>query len=374
MPVESVDTVVVGGGPAGLAASQQLGMRGISNVVLERGSHAGWMWGHVYDGLRLHTGKHLSALPGMSFPAQTSLFPTLLEFTSYMAGYADRFALPLRACTEVTGLRQDNGAWVVETTRGEYAARSVVVATGIMTSPVAPDFDGMSSYGGLIFHSTEYRRPDDRQGRRALVVGIGNSGSEIASEMAEAGIEVTVSIRSGANVIPKSIAGIPTQYFGWMMSCVPNSAQRRVVGGMGLIGGLLRPGSARLPRKQMKDDCPDVPVIGRGILEHIEAGRIKLRPGVAKMTEGGVRFSDGSEWAGDKVILATGYRAAIEWMGMYGGRDECGFGDRRDRVCSANYSGLYFIGHNYDGRGGLYNIRIDAKRVARVIAESNYRR
>ena len=242
-----------------------------------------------------------------------------------------------------------------------------------MTSPVVPDFDGMSSYGGLIFHSTEYRRPDDRPGRRVLVVGTGNSGSEIASELAEAGIEVTVSIRSGANVIPKSIAGIPTQYFGWMMSCVPKPAQRSIVGGMGLIGGLLRPRSARLPRKQMKDDCPDVPVIGRGILDHIEACRIKLKPGVAKMTEGGVRFSDGSEWVGDQVILATGYRAAIEWMGVYGARDECGFGDRRDRVCSTNYSGLYFIGHNYDGRGGLYNIRIDAKRVARVIA-SNYRR
>ena len=77
--------------------------------------------------------------------------------------------------------------------------------------------------------------------------------------------------------------------------------------------------------------------------------------------------------SGDQVILATGYRAAIEWMGVYGARDECGFGDRRDRVCSANYSGLYFIGHNYDGRGGLYNIRIDAKRVARVIAW-NYRK
>ena len=227
---------------------------------------------------------------------------------------------------------------------------------------------------GLIFHSTEYRRPDDRPGRRVLVVGIGNSGSEIASEMAEAGIEVIVSVRSGANVIPRSVAGIPTQYFGWMMSCVPKPAQRRVVGGMGLIGGLLRPGSARLPRKQMKDDCQDIPVIGRGILDHIEAGRIKVKPGVAKMTEGGVRFLDGSEWVGDEVILATGYRAAIEWMGVYGARDECGFGDRRDRVSSANYSGLYFIGHNYDGRGGLYNIRIDAKRVARLIASSNYRR
>ena len=374
MPVESFDAVIVGGGPAGLATSQQLGMRGISNVVLERGSHAGWMWGHVYDGLKLHTGKHLSALPGMSFPPQTSLFPTLSEFTSYVAGYADRFALPLRVRTEVTGLRQDNGAWVVETTRGEYAAKSVVVATGIMTSPVVPDFDGMSSYGGLIFHSTEYRRPDDPPGRRVLVVGIGNSGSEIASELASAGTEVTASVRSGANVIPRSIAGIPTQYFGWVMSGLPKAVQRRIVQGAGRIGDLGRPRPAGFPRKRELERCQDVPVIGRGILDHVKAGRVKLKPGVAKMSEGGVRFTDGSEWVGDQVILATGYRAAIEWMGGYGARDECGFGDRRDRVCSAEYSGLYFIGHNYDGRGGLYNIRIDAKRVARVIASSNYRK
>ena len=332
------------------------------------------MWGHVYDGLRLHTGKHLSALPGMSFPAQTSLFPTLSAFTSYVARYADRFALPMRACTEVTGLRQDNGAWVVETTRGEYSAKSVVVATGIMTSPVVPDFDGMSSYGGLIFHSTEYRRPDDRQGRRALVVGIGNSGSEIASEMAEAGIEVTVSIRSGANVIPKSIAGIPTQYFGWMMSGLPRAAQRQIVQGAGRIGDLRRPRPAGFPRKRAVARCQDVPVIGRGILDHMNSGRINILPIISRFGENSVHFSDGSEWEGDTVILATGYRAAIEWMGGYGARDECGFGDRRDRVCSANYSGLYFIGHNYDGRGGLYNIRIDAKRVARLIASSNYRR
>ncbi len=374
MSMESLDVVIVGGGPAGLATSQQLGIRGISNVVLERGDRAGWMWGHVYDGLRLHTGKHLSALPGMAFPSRTSLFPTLSEFTSYISGYADKFALPVRVCTEVTGLRQDDGGWLVETTQGEYWGRSVAVSTGIMSAPVVPDFPGMPSYGGRIFHSTEYRRPDDRTGQRVLVVGIGNSGSEIASEMAEAGTEVTLSVRSGANVIPRSIAGVPSQYFGWMMSRVPMPVQRRVVRGMGLIGGLLRPRSARLPRKQVNVQCQDVPVIGRGILDHITAGRVTVRPGVADMNEGGVRFSDGSEWVGEQVILATGYRAAIGWMGAFGARDECGFGERRDRVCSANYPGLYFIGHNYDGRGGLYNIRIDAKRVARLIASRSYRR
>ena len=71
------------------------------------------------------------------------------------------------------------------------------------------------------------------------------------------------------------------------------------------------------------------------------------------------------------LILATGYRAAIEWMGEYDARDGCGFADRRDRVRSANHPSLYFVGHNYDGRGGLYNIRIDAKRIGRHIAQSH---
>ena len=96
LPVERFDVAIVGGGPGGLAVSQQLAARRISNVVLERGDHAGWMWGQVYDSLRLHTGKHLSSLPGMPFPAHTSLFPTRSEFAEYLESYVDRFQLPVR--------------------------------------------------------------------------------------------------------------------------------------------------------------------------------------------------------------------------------------------------------------------------------------
>ena len=112
----------------------------------------------------------------------------------------------------------------------------------------------------------------------------------------------------------------------------------------------------------------DPPVTGASILEHINAGRVRVLPGVAEFRGKRVRLTDGTDWAGDTVILATGYRAAIEWMGRYEARDECGFADRRDRVRSANHPDLYFVGHNYDGRGGLYNIRIDAKRIGWLIS------
>ena len=368
MSVERFNVVIVGGGPGGLAVSQQLAARRISNVILERGDHAGWMWGQVYDNLRLHTGKHLSSLPGMSFPAQTSLFPTRAEFAAYLESYVDKFQLPIRTGVEATGLRRENGGWIVETVGARYQSSAVVVATGIMSSPVLPDFPGKSSYTGPMSHSSKYRRPDEYLGRSILVVGIGNSAAEIASELANAETEVAISVRSGASVTPRSVAGIPTQYFGLALSWLPISMQRRIVRGTGRIGGLLRHRTASLPMKPASDRCQDAIVIGRAILDHINAGRVQLLPGVAELNENGVRFTDGTEWVGDAVILATGYRAAIEWMGGYGARDGCGFADRRDRVRSMNHPDLYFIGHNYDGRGGLYNIRIDANRIGRLVA------
>ena len=122
-----------------------------------------------------------------------------------------------------------------------------------------------------------------------------------------------------------------------------------------------------LPRKSETPQCQDVPVVGHAILEHLNAGRAQLRPAIVKFTPDTVHFADGTQWQGDTVVLATGYRSALEWMSEYGRRDECGFALRNGRVQSAVHPGLYFVGHNYDGRGGLYNIRIDAKRIARQI-------
>ena len=328
------------------------------------------MWEQVYDSLRLHTGKHLSSLPGMPFPAGTSLFPTRSELVAYLESYVDRFQLPVRTGAEATGIRREDGGWLVETASARFRSRAVAVATGIMSSPTLPHFSGASSYAGLLFHSTAYRRPEERLGRSVLVVGMGNSAAEIASELAGAGMGVTVSVRSGANVIPRSIAGIPSQYFGWAMSPLPVRTQSRIVRGAGLVRGLLRRGPPGLPRKREVDDCNNQPVIGRSILDHINAGRVRVAPGVVEFTKDGVRFADCSRWAGDSVILATGYRAALEWMGEYGARDECGFAHRRDRVRSARHPDLYFVGHNYEGRGSLYSIRIDARRIGRLISRS----
>jgi cation diffusion facilitator CzcD-associated flavoprotein CzcO len=298
------------------------------------------------------------------------MFPNRSEFTAYLQSYADQFQLPIRTGVEATGLERDDGGWLIDTTRDRYGARIIVVATGIMSSPVLLAFPGMKVYTGPLFHSTEYRRPDERLGKSILVIGIGNSAAEISSELANTGRQVTLSVRSGATVIPRSIAGIPSQYYGWAMSWLPGPFQRGLVRFTSRLGGLLKRREVILPRKSDAPRCQDVPVVGHAILDHLNAGRVRIRPGVAEFTAESVRFIDGTEWQGDTLVMATGYRSAMEWMGKYGARDHCNFALRQGRIKSADHPDLYFVGHNYDGRGGLYNIRIDAKNIARQIARS----
>ena len=123
-------------------------------------------------GMGLHTGKHLSSLPGMPFPRRTPLFPSRLEFIEYLDSYTARFRLQVHTGVEATGLRQEDEGWLVETSNGEYRAKAVVVATGIMSEPILPVFDGMSSYLGQISHSSEYRLPEQSPTQSILIVGI----------------------------------------------------------------------------------------------------------------------------------------------------------------------------------------------------------
>lgn len=362
----SCSVAIVGGGPGGLAVSQQLCSRNIQSVIIEKGASPGWMWSQTYESLCLHTGKHLSSLPGMPFPKGANLFPTRSEFLNYMTCYAERFHLPLRLGVVAQALERDGDVWRIETNEGRLVAQHVVIATGIMSSPVIPSIVGAESYAGKLIHSSAYRSPAQFAGQRVLVVGIGNSAAEIAAELAEAGAKVVVSVRSGANNVPRSILGVPSQYLGWAISWLPRRLQQRLARSLGLIGAAVR-GGTPIPRKRGYSACPDVPLIGLRLANAVRTASISLVPGVSRFTPRCAIFADGSQREIDCVILATGFRAAIEWLGAYGVRDDCGFAKRSDRVRSREFPNLYFVGHNYDGRGGLYNIAIDAKRIARLI-------
>ena len=369
---ESVDVVVVGGGPAGLATSQQLRHHRVPHRVLERGDTVGSTWANLYDSLTLHTGKHMSSLPGMPFPRSAPLFVPRREFLDYLRGYAERFELPIDTRRDAERIARTDGTWTMHTSRGVLTAHIVVVATGIVANPKAPHFPGQERFAGRIAHSVAYRRPDGYAGRRVLVVGVGNSGAEIGSEIARAGGKVTVAVRSGANVVPLTLAGLPIQYVSYWVRKLPRRVQEGAVALVRLLTELRR-GKPVLPRPA-HSPLDEIPVIGFHLVDAIAQGLIDVRVGVAELTADGARFTDGTSGRFDEIILATGFGAALGLLGGLVQVDTKGFARRRDRVVSLDQPGLYFVGHNYDATGGLYNISRDARLAARLIADQIARR
>ena len=369
---ERLQALVVGGGPAGLATSAELKRRGIAHAVLERGDAPGHSWINLYDSLTLHTGKHLSTLPGTPFAPDVPLFPTRQHFVDYLHRYAAAHQLPIRTGCAVERLERDGSGWVARALCGDYRAEAIVMATGISASPRVPAIPGRERYRGRVMHSIEYRRPDGFAGRRVLVVGVGNSGGEIGSELAGAGAKVTVSVRSGANVVPRQIAGIPIQYLSFAMHLLPRPMQRTLAKGVGKLTELRR-GKPVLPRPA-HSPLDSIPLIGFHLVDAIRSGQVAVRGGLVEFTEAGVRFADGSAEAFDDVILATGFTAAIGPLGDLVRVDARGFARRADRVTSADQPNLYFVGHNYDSTGGLYNIRRDSQLAAARIAGALNRR
>jgi cation diffusion facilitator CzcD-associated flavoprotein CzcO len=363
--VSEYDCIVVGAGPAGLATSRELSRRNVRHVVLERGENAGHCWRQAYDSLRLHTGKHLSALPGMRFSRDTPLFPTRDDFVCYLADYSRRFSLPIECQTEVQHVRRNNG-WIVETPTRELQARTLVMATGLMSNPLVPVFTGQEKYQGTVAHSITYRRPDPFVGKRVLVVGVGNSGGEIASELAHHGINVTIAVRSGANVVPLTLAGLPIQYLSVLVRKFPRGVQEWIV------NRIRRRNEARRPPVLPRPDYSPldaIPLIGFHLDDAIRSGLVVMRRGIASFTPTGVRFTDGVQEDFDTVLLATGFRPALGPLGSLVQTDARGFALRNDRVRSAQYASLFFVGHNYDASGGLRNIARDAPMAAEGVAE-----
>jgi len=363
---ERVGVLVVGGGPAGLATSQQLRRHGVPHRVLERGDTVGHTWANLYDSLTLHTGKHMSSLPGMAFPRSAPLFLPRRDFLEYLRSYAARFELAIETGCEVQRITRTAGTWTVSTSRGVLAADRVIVATGIVANPKAPHFPGEERFAGRLTHSVAYRRPDGCAGRRVLVVGVGNSGAEIGSELAGAGAQVTVAVRSGANVVPLTLAGLPIQYVSYWVRKLPRRVQEWTVALVRIVTELRR-GKPVLPRPA-HSPLDAIPVIGFDLVDAIAQGLIAVRTGVAELTADGARFTDGTVGQFDDIILATGFAAALGPLGGLVQVDAKGFAQRRDRVVSRDQPRLYFVGHNYDADGGLHNISRDARLAARLIA------
>jgi putative flavoprotein involved in K+ transport len=359
--------LIVGAGPAGLATAHELARRRIPYRLFERGPTLGTSWVNAYDSLRLHTGRHMSVLPGSAYPSGTPLFPTRAQFVDYLRDYVDRASIRVETGSNVRELRRVGDVWVADVDGAEVQGSAVVMAAGIMSNPVLPNIPGREHFERKIIHSVDYRRPDEYRGKRVLVVGVGNSGGEIASELGASGADVTILVRQGANVVPRTIAGIPIQYLAVYIRRLPPGGRNAVALLLRKLSEI-RVSSEILPRPPWTA-LDRIPVIGFHLIEAIRAGRVRVKLGaIDRFDRSSVIFGDATNHEFDGVILATGFAPALNPLGALIRRDERGFPLRTDNITSADQPALWFVGMRYDTTGAIANIHEDAQLVGRRLA------
>jgi len=369
-PRSEPSVIVVGAGPAGLAAAACLKRRGGEPVILEAGDGPGATWRALYDRLHLHTTKRLSGLPGYPMPRHLPRYPARAAFAEYLAAYAAHFKLRIETGHPALAARREAGRWVVVTPRGERAASALVSATGVFANPERVRYPGQDDFAGRIVAASEYRNPAPFAGRRVLVVGAGNTGAEIAVDLAEQGVEAALAIRSGANVVPQDLLGLPIQVWAHVIGAIPRGLTR-AVGPALLAPTYRRQARAGVPRRatSVLDFGAREPVIGLALLDYAACGKVRIHGGIDRFTPTGVRFADGQEATYDAAILATGYRPALGYLAAAVPLDAAG----RPRVDGAggvralDAPSLYFIGLHYTFRGTLFNIAREATETARLI-------
>jgi len=375
-PDASGVVAVIGGGPAGLAAAAMLKPRGLRVRVLEKADSIGARWRGHYDRLHLHTTRSLSALPGLSIPPEYGTWVARDDFVQYQERYAAHHGLEVELGTAVERVDREGHGWRLHTSKGDVAATYVVVGTGYNNAAFLPPWPGRERFSRELIHSHRYRNAEPYRGKRVLVVGTGNSGAEIATDLAEHGAEVWWSFRTPPNILPRAAFGVATQRLGILLRPLSPAVVDSIAAGYGwvTIGSLAKFGLPRAPRGLYTAVLRDhvLPILDVGLASAIRAGRVRPVPAVESFDESSVALADGQRIVPDAVVACTGYRPALEPMvGHLGMLDRDGVPTVHGPSEHPEAPGMFFLGYNNPISGNLREIAKHAPAVAALIAGRN---
>ena len=335
-----LDTLIIGGGQAGLALGRYLRRAGSRFAILDVHPRVGDAWRRRWDSLTLFTPRRYDALPGLAFPGDPDGHPGKDEVADYLEAYAARFHLPVRLGTRVTALEPAPGGFVADTTTGRFTASQVVVAAGAFHAPAVPAAAGALGPDVVQFHSSAYRNPGQVPDGDVVVVGAGNTGVQIAAELAAAGRRVALSTDRIGPVLPQRRLG--RDVFWWFS----------VLGTMGLSGDSVL--GRRLRTRN--------PIIGTDVRALMR--QVQLLDRVADAEPHHLVLAGGARHRVDAVVWATGFRTQYPWLRVPV-LDDRGAPIHREGV--TGWPGLYFLGLPWQrtrGSAVLGWVGRDAERIA----------
>ncbi|MFJ5879803.1 ArsO family NAD(P)H-dependent flavin-containing monooxygenase [Kitasatospora cineracea] len=287
---------MIGGGQAGLAAGYYLRRAGLDFVILDAATEPGGAWQHYWESLRLFSPAMYSSLPGWPMPPQAGAqYPDAQHVAAYLAAYEKRYELPVQRPVWVAGVKRSAEGFTVHSDAGAWSAAAVVLATGSWQRPFVPTVPGRRTFTGRQLHTYGYRRASDFAGQRVTVVGGGNSGAQIAADLA-AVAETRWVTRRPPHFLPDDIDG--RALFGLATQRVRASADGHHHAGVASLGDIVATGPVRAAR---------------------DSGLLAAHPVFARLGADGPVWADGSTWDCDAIIWCTGFRpdlAALRPLGL----------------------------------------------------------
>ncbi|MEU4111256.1 flavin-containing monooxygenase [Streptomyces sp. NPDC048208] len=367
---------VIGAGPGGLAVAYALRARGVRAVVLEKSDRVGASWRRHYDRLRLHTTRRLSALPGLAIPRRFGRWVARDDVVRYLEKYAEHHELEIVTGVEVFRVERtpDGAGWLLHASGGrELTGAAVVVATGHNHTPRLPEWPGTEGFEGELLHASAYRNPGPYAGRDVLVVGIGNTGAEIAVDLVTGGASrVRLAVRTAPHIVRRSTAGWAAQYTGILVRRLPVRLVDRLARPLARVStpdlsehGLPRPEAGLYSRVRQGA----IPVQDVGLIDAVRTGKVEIVAAVEGFEDGEVVLADGTRITPDAVIAATGYGRGLDSLvGHLGVLDGRGRPTVHGARTPEGAPGLYFTGFTNPISGMFRELAIDAEKIAKSVA------
>ncbi|MED4530603.1 NAD(P)/FAD-dependent oxidoreductase [Metabacillus fastidiosus] len=342
------DIIIVGAGQAGLTMGYYLKKTNLSFLIIDQCSEIGEVWRTRYDSLTLFTPRSYSSLPGSKLVGNKNNYPTKDEIADYLAYYVEEHALPVQLNTIVQILSKEKDSFHITTNQGLFEAKQIVIATGPFQKPFIPDCSKLLSKEIFQIHSAHYKNKDQLKEGSVLVVGGGNSGCQIAVELAEER-DVHLSVSKKLKFLPQDIGG--HSIFHWFDK-------------LGILKATVHSSAGRFLKRQAD------PIFDKELKALLKKKQVTLKPRLTSVKDDKLIFQDVSELKANNIIWSTGFKYDYSWVHIPQAFHSDGSPVHERGVTPVN--GLYFLGLPWQYRRGsalLQGVGYDASYLYEKIKE-----